>query len=112
MIYAPNQGANGNASLYSSTGYIWQDLREKPHLIAWAIIAGMLWAVANTLTVFAIRNVGLSIAFPLWNTNSLVGLLWGWLAQTRGCDTALQMAAIFLICFLALYRPRVCRGVE
>ena len=39
----------------------------------------MLWAVANTLTVFAIRNVGLSIAFPLWNTNSLVGLLWGWL---------------------------------
>jgi len=24
-------------------------------------------------------NVGLSIAFPLWNTNSLVGLFWGWL---------------------------------
>ncbi len=39
----------------------------------------MLWAVANTLTVFAIRDVGLSIAFPLWNTNSLVGLFWGWL---------------------------------
>ncbi len=52
---------------------------EKPHLIVWAILAGMLWAVANTLTVFAIRNVGLSIAFPLWNTNSLVGLFWGWL---------------------------------
>ena len=61
------------------TGYIWQDLREKPHLIVWAILAGMLWAVANTLTVFAIRNVGISIAFPLWNTNSLVGLFWGWL---------------------------------
>ena len=45
----------------------------------WAILAGMLWAVANTLTVFAIRDVGISIAFPLWNTNSLVGLLWGWL---------------------------------
>ena len=45
----------------------------------WAILAGMLWAVANTLTVFAIRDVGLSIAFPLWNTNSLVGLFWGWL---------------------------------
>jgi drug/metabolite transporter (DMT)-like permease len=29
------------------------------------------------LTIFAVRNVGLSIAFPLWNTNSLVGLLWG-----------------------------------
>ncbi len=37
----------------------------------------MLWAVANTLTVFAIRDVGLSIAFPIWNTNSLVGILWG-----------------------------------
>lgn len=61
------------------TGYIWQDLREKPHLIVWAILAGMLWAVANTLTVFAIKDVGISIAFPLWNTNSLFGLLWGWL---------------------------------
>lgn len=61
------------------TSYIWADLREKPHLIVWAVLAGMLWAVANTLTVFAIRNVGLSIAFPLWNTNSLVGLFWGWL---------------------------------
>jgi drug/metabolite transporter (DMT)-like permease len=39
----------------------------------------MCWAVANTLTVFAVRNVGLSIAFPLWNINSLVGLFWGWL---------------------------------
>ncbi len=61
------------------TGYIFQDLKEKAHLIVWAILAGMLWAVANTLTVFAIRNVGLSIAFPLWNTNSLVGIFWGWL---------------------------------
>ncbi len=61
------------------TGYIWQDLKEKPHLTVWAVLAGMLWAVANTLTVFAIRDVGLSIAFPLWNTNSLVGLFWGWL---------------------------------
>jgi drug/metabolite transporter (DMT)-like permease len=61
------------------TGYIMLDLKEKAHLVIWAILAGMLWAVANTLTVFAIRNVGLSIAFPLWNTNSLVGLFWGWL---------------------------------
>ena len=66
-------------TLLKGTGYIFQDLREKPHLMIWAILAGMLWAVANTLTVFAIRNVGLSIAFPLWNTNSLVGLFWGWL---------------------------------
>jgi drug/metabolite transporter (DMT)-like permease len=61
------------------TGFVLRDIGEKPHLIAWAILAGMLWAVANTLTVFAIRDVGLSIAFPLWNTNSLVGLFWGWL---------------------------------
>ena len=61
------------------TSYVWLDLKQKPHLIVWAVLAGMLWAVANTLTVFAIRNVGLSIAFPLWNTNSLVGLFWGWL---------------------------------
>ena len=45
--------------LLKGTGYIWLDLREKPHLIVWAMLAGMLWAVANTLTVFAIRNVGL-----------------------------------------------------
>jgi drug/metabolite transporter (DMT)-like permease len=61
------------------SSYIFRDLKEKPHLILWAALAGALWAVANTLTIFAIRDVGLSIAFPLWNTNSLVGLLWGWL---------------------------------
>jgi drug/metabolite transporter (DMT)-like permease len=61
------------------TRQILRDLREGPHLILWAVLAGMLWVVANTLTIFAIRDVGLSIAFPLWNTNSLVGLFWGWL---------------------------------
>lgn len=68
------------------TSYVLADLKEKAHLIVWAVLAGMLWAVANTLTVFAIRNVGLSIAFPLWNTNSLVGLFWGWLlfGELRG----------------------------
>jgi drug/metabolite transporter (DMT)-like permease len=77
------------------TGYIWADLREKPHLIVWAILAGMLWAVANTLTVFAIRNVGLSVAFPLWNINSLVGLLWGWLLfhELRGAG-GLQLSKV------------------
>src|SRR5262252_569706 len=66
-------------TLLKGTGYILRDLREKPHLIVWAILAGMLWAVANTLTVFAIRDIGLSIAFPLWNTNTIVGLIWGYL---------------------------------
>jgi drug/metabolite transporter (DMT)-like permease len=66
-------------TLLKGTGFIFSDLRDKPHLIVWALLAGMLWAVANTLTIFAVRNVGLAIAFPLWNTNSLVGLFWGWL---------------------------------
>jgi drug/metabolite transporter (DMT)-like permease len=66
-------------TLLKGTGFIFSDLRDKPHLIVWALLAGMLWAVANTLTIFGVRNVGLAIAFPLWNTNSLVGLFWGWL---------------------------------
>ncbi|MBB6146194.1 drug/metabolite transporter (DMT)-like permease [Silvibacterium bohemicum] len=64
-------------TLMKGTRYVFADLLTKSHLIVWGILAGALWAVANTLTVFAIKNVGLSIAFPLWNTNSLVGLLWG-----------------------------------
>jgi drug/metabolite transporter (DMT)-like permease len=66
-------------TLLKGTGFMFEDLFDKPHLMVWAVLAGMLWAVGNTLTIFAVRNVGLSIAFPLWNTNSLVGLLWGWL---------------------------------
>lgn len=60
------------------THSVFRDLRQRPHLMIWAVIAGALWAVANTLTIFAIRDVGLSIAFPLWNTNSLIGIFWGW----------------------------------
>ncbi len=65
-------------TLMKGTGYVFVDLGAKAHLIVWAVLAGALWAVANTLTVFAIRDVGLSIAFPLWNVNSLVGVFWGW----------------------------------
>jgi len=65
--------------LLKGSGYVYRDFKEKPHLILWAVMAGMLWVIANTLTIFAIRDVGLSIAFPLWNTNSLVGLFFGWL---------------------------------
>jgi glucose uptake protein GlcU len=66
-------------TLLKGTRFVFADLKENRHLIFNAILAGMLWAVANTLTVFAIRDVGLTIAFPLWNTNSLVGIFWGWL---------------------------------
>ena len=64
-------------TLLKGTSYVFADLAEKKHLIVWALLAGALWAVANTLTVFAIRDVGLAVAFPMWNANSLIGLLWG-----------------------------------
>lgn len=64
-------------TLLRGTRSVFADLSRNRQLIPFAILAGMLWAVANTLTVFAIRDVGLAIAFPLWNTNSLVGILWG-----------------------------------
>ena len=64
-------------TLLKGTGFVFHDIGNRRHLIVWAVLAGSLWAVANTLTVFAIRDVGLAIAFPLWNTNSLIGLLWG-----------------------------------
>lgn len=66
-------------ALLRGTGQVRADVRNAPHLIVWAILAGCLWAVANTLTIFAIRDIGLSIAFPLWNVNSLLGILWGFL---------------------------------
>jgi drug/metabolite transporter (DMT)-like permease len=59
------------------TAHVRSDIRQAPHLVVWAILAGCMWAVANTLTIYAIRNVGLSIAFPLWNLNGLLGIFWG-----------------------------------
>jgi drug/metabolite transporter (DMT)-like permease len=64
-------------ALIRGTASIKDDVRHAPHLIVWAALAGCLWTVANTLTIFAIRDIGLSIAFPLWNANSLLGILWG-----------------------------------
>lgn len=66
-------------TLLIGTNYVFSDLLARLHLIVWAVLAGALWAVANTLTVFAIRDVGLAIAFPLWNANSLIGVFLGWL---------------------------------
>lgn len=64
-------------ALIRGTGQMGWDFRQAPHLVVWGVLAGCLWAIANTLTIFAIRDVGLSIAFPLWNMNSLVGIFWG-----------------------------------
>jgi drug/metabolite transporter (DMT)-like permease len=66
-------------ALVLGTSSVRADVQRAPHLIIWALLAGCLWAVANTLTIFAIRDIGLSIAFPLWNSNSLLGIFWGFL---------------------------------
>src|SRR5882672_349 len=66
-------------ALILGTSSVRADVRRAPHLIIWALLAGCLWAVANTMTIFAIRDIGLSIAFPLWNSNSLLGILWGFI---------------------------------
>jgi glucose uptake protein GlcU len=90
-------------TLLKGTRYVVADLMRKKHLIVWAILAGALWAVANTLTVFAIRDVGLAIAFPLWNANSLVGILWGWLlfgelrGASRGTIAKVLLGAIAIV---------------
>ncbi len=64
-------------ALVRGTGDTFRDARQVPHLILWGVMAGCLWAVGNTLTIFAVRDIGLSLAFPLWNSNSLIGILWG-----------------------------------
>ena len=64
-------------ALIRGTSDIGADVRQAPHLVVWGILAGCLWAVGNTLTIFGVRDIGLSIAFPLWNSNSLIGILWG-----------------------------------
>jgi len=83
-------------ALIQGTSYVASDLRQAPHLIVWAILAGCLWAVANTLTIFAVRDVGLSIAFPLWNSNSLLGIIWGivFFKELRGADTRRWLGVI------------------
>jgi glucose uptake protein GlcU len=98
-------------TVLKGSDYVLADLRENKHLIVWGILAGALWAVANTLTVFAIRDVGLAIAFPLWNTNCLVGIFWGWLLfnELRGASVRNWLKvlggtlAILLAAFMLAY---------
>jgi drug/metabolite transporter (DMT)-like permease len=83
-------------ALVLGTSSVRADVRRAPHLILWALLAGCLWAVANTLTIFAIRDIGLSIAFPLWNSNSLIGIFWGFLFfnELRGAGWRLWMGVL------------------
>lgn len=64
-------------AMVRGTSDTFSDARHVPHLIVWGVMAGCLWAIGNTLTIFAVRDIGLSLAFPLWNSNSLVGIIWG-----------------------------------
>jgi len=85
-------------------------LSQSRHLLLTAVLAGMLWAVANTLTVFAIRDVGLTIAFPLWNTNSLVGILWGRLLFGELKDASGRNVAKVVLGALAIVSAAVMLG--
>src|SRR4030081_4088496 len=59
-------------ALILGTSSVRADVRRAPHLIIWALLAGCLWAVANTLTIFAIRDIGFSLAFPFLECNNLL----------------------------------------
>lgn len=115
-------------TLLKGTSYVFTDLMARKHLIVWAILAGGLWAVANTLTVFAIRDVGLATAFPLWNTNSLIGLVWARVlfGELEGATTRnilkVVLGALLIVCaatmlgFSTLHgatgtSPRAVRGI-
>src|ERR1700747_2074258 len=91
-------------ALILGTSSVRADVRRTPHLIIWALLAGCIWAVANTLTIFAIRDVGLSIAFPLWNSNSLLGILWGFLFFNELRQAGLRrwigvLGGVLVMCF-------------
>jgi len=92
-------------ALVRGLGAVGSEARRMPHLIVWGVLAGCLWAVANTLTVYAIRDVGLSIAFPLWNTNGVIGMLWGVLffGELRSARRARQITVVagVLVLFVA-----------
>src|SRR2546428_7936054 len=83
-------------ALLRGTTAIGADVRQAPHLVVWAILAGCLWAVANTLTIYAIKDIGLSVAFPLWNANSLLGILWGavFFNELRGASWSRVVAVL------------------
>src|SRR3569833_3108440 len=97
-------------TMLKGTRNVFADLSEHRHLIPIAILAGMLWAVANTLTVFAIRDVGLANAFPLWNTNSLVGILWGRVLFGELKGASRQNVAKVLLGSLAIVAAAVMLG--
>src|SRR4051812_50163280 len=58
-------------ALIQGTSYVAADLREAPHLIVWAVLAGWLWGVANTPTIFPGREGDPKIPVPPWDSDSV-----------------------------------------
>jgi hypothetical protein len=58
-------------ALIQGTAFVRDDLRQAPHLIVWAVLAGCLWAVANTLKNVAVRDVGQIISLTLSHSNNI-----------------------------------------
>src|ERR1700694_4948156 len=59
-------------ALILGTSSVRADIRRAPHLIIWALLAGCLWAVANTMTIFAIRDIGFGTSFPLLHLKNIL----------------------------------------
>src|SRR5438552_16356060 len=52
-------------ALVRGTSYVRKDVRQVPHMIVSAVLAGCIWDVANTMIIYGIRDVGVMIAFSL-----------------------------------------------
>jgi MFS family permease len=95
--------------------------RPQGHLLGPVAAAGATWLMLfSTLNVAVHSHSDSSYrgrALATYMTSAFGGmaaggLLWGWLAQWRDCDTAMVMAATVLFCGVVFYRPRVCQGPE
>jgi len=93
--------------------------RPYGHLFVPVAVAGAMW-----LTLFSTLNVAVHShsessyrgrALAAYMTSAFGGmaaggLLWGWVAELRDCDTSMVIAAAVLFCGLVFYRPCICKG--
>jgi len=62
----------------SITAFIVSIIIKTPLSIGlWGIIGGLMWVVGNYLSLIAVKEIGISRAFPLWIINVLVSFAWG-----------------------------------
>src|SRR6266705_3083366 len=78
-------------ALVLGTASIRADVRRAPHLLISAVLAGRLWAVANTLTFFAIRYVGRRAGDVLWSGLTRYGVV---NAGERGTFSARRLGRV------------------